>query len=180
MKYRVNVSANSTTRCPGVGGGSGGVGPPGGPVSTPLAAAAECAAVRTLAEVLAGTDLAGWLPPGVLAGRTAVGQLHCHHRSVLGTAADAALLDHLGLQSGLCDGCCGLAGNFGFERGHYAISQAVAAGRLYPSLRAAAPDAVLLADGFSCRTQIAQGTGRRARHLAELLADTLPDPDAPP
>jgi FAD/FMN-containing dehydrogenase/Fe-S oxidoreductase len=139
------------------------------PAAAPLAAA-----VRTMAEVLAGTDLAGWLPPGALAGRTAAGQVHCHQRSVLGTAADAALLAHLGADWRLCDGCCGLAGNFGFERGHYGVSQAVAADRLYPALLAAPPGAVLLADGFSCRTQIAQGTGRQARHLAELLADLLP------
>jgi Fe-S oxidoreductase len=139
------------------------------------AAGAVAGAVRTLAEVLAGTDLAGWLPRGALAGRAATGQVHCHHRSVLGTAADTALLDHLGVTAALADGCCGLAGDFGFTRGHYALSQAVAEDRLYPALRAAPGDALLLADGFSCRTQIAQGTGRRARHLAELLAEVLPD-----
>ncbi len=131
------------------------------------------AAVRTFAEALAGTDLDAWLPTGALAGRAATGQVHCHQRSVLGTAADAALLARLGVAADLADGCCGLAGNFGFERGHWEISQAVAADRLYPALAAAGPDALLLADGFSCRTQIAQGTGRRARHLAELLADLL-------
>jgi FAD/FMN-containing dehydrogenase/Fe-S oxidoreductase len=130
--------------------------------------------VRTFAEVLTGTDLDRWLPAGALAGRTAVGQVHCHHRSVLGTGADTTLLARLGLTDRLSDGCCGLAGNFGFERGHYAVSQAVAEDRLYPALRAAPADAVLLADGFSCRTQIAQGTGRRARHLAEVVAALLP------
>jgi FAD/FMN-containing dehydrogenase/Fe-S oxidoreductase len=131
-------------------------------------------AVSTLAEALADTDLAGWLPPGALAGRTIAGQTHCHHSSVLGTAADTALLDHLGLAGQLTDGCCGLAGNFGFERGHWEVSQAVAEDRLLPALRAAPDDAVLLADGFSCRTQIAQATAHRPRHLAELLADLLP------
>jgi Fe-S oxidoreductase len=138
------------------------------PAAEPVAAA-----VRTLAEVLAATDLDGWLPAGALAGRAATGQVHCHQGSVLGAAADAALLDRLGLAAELADGCCGLAGNFGFERGHWDISQAAAGERLYPLLRAAGPDAVVLADGFSCRTQIAQGTGRQARHLAEVLADVL-------
>ena len=141
------------------------------------AAGPVAAAVRTFAEVLAESDLDGWLPAGALAGRIATGQVHCHQRSVLGTAADAALLDRLGLAADLADGCCGLAGNFGFERGHWDISQVVAGDRLYPLVRAAGPDAVLLADGFSCRTQIAQGTGRHARHLAELLAELLPNPN---
>ena len=125
--------------------------------------------IRTLAETLAGTDLS-WLPrrPG-----TAVGQIHCHHRSILGTSADEALLAHVGLANKLSDGCCGLAGNFGFERGHYEISQAVAADRLYPALAAAPDGAVVLADGFSCRTQISQGTAHEPRHLAEVLADLL-------
>src|SRR5262249_17941077 len=138
------------------------------------------AAVRTLAEVLAGTDLDRWLPAGSLAGRVAVGQVHCHQRSVLGTAAGAVVLGGAGRAARRSEGCGGRAGNFGFERGHWEISRAVAADRLYPALQAAAPDAVLLADGFSCRTQIAQGTGRHARHLAELLADLLPDAGPPP
>ena len=68
-------------------------------------------------------------------------------------------------------GCCGLAGNFGMERGHYDVSVAVAETRLLPALREAGADAVVLADGFSCRTQIDQLAGVRAVHLAELLAD---------
>jgi len=138
------------------------------PAAEPIAAA-----VRTLAEVLAGTDL-GWLPAGALAGRPAVGQVHCHQSSVLGGAGpDAALLAHVGVRAELVAGCCGLAGSFGFERGHYAVSQAVAEDRLYPALRAAGPDTLVLADGFSCRTQIGQGTGRPARHLAEVLRTAL-------
>jgi FAD/FMN-containing dehydrogenase/Fe-S oxidoreductase len=132
------------------------------------------ASVRTFAEVLTATDLESWLPAGALSGRTAVGQFHCHHQSILGTDADRAVLTHLGLTAALADGCCGLAGNFGFERGHYDISQSVAADRLYPSLYAAPPDAVVLADGFSCHTQITQGTRHRPLHLAQLLAPHLP------
>ncbi len=70
-------------------------------------------------------------------------------------------------------GCCGLAGNFGAERGHEAISRAVAELELLPALRAADPEVPLLADGFSCRTQIEALSGRRARHLAEVLAERL-------
>jgi hypothetical protein len=75
----------------------------------------------------------------------------------------------------LDSGCCGLAGNFGFEKGHYEVSQTCAERVLYPALRAADRDSVVLADGFSCRTQIEQGDagGRQAVHLAELLAAAL-------
>jgi Fe-S oxidoreductase len=72
------------------------------------------------------------------------------------------------------DGCCGLAGNFGVERGHYDVSVAVAEQHLLPAVRAAGPGAVVLADGFSCRTQLDDLAGVRSKHLAELLA-----PDAP-
>jgi hypothetical protein len=71
----------------------------------------------------------------------------------------------------LDEGCCGLAGNFGFERGHHELSLAVAEQGVLPAVRAAAPGSLLLADGFSCRTQIEQSdTGRRALHFAEVLA----------
>ncbi|HZX04403.1 MAG TPA: hypothetical protein VFF46_15810, partial [Kribbella sp.] len=73
----------------------------------------------------------------------------------------------------LDSGCCGLAGNFGFERGHYDVSMAAAERVLLPKVRAAGNDTVIVADGFSCRTQIAQATDRRAVHLAELLAGGL-------
>ncbi len=73
----------------------------------------------------------------------------------------------------LSGGCCGLAGNFGFEPGHHEVSVACAEEQLLPSLRAAPRDAMIQADGFSCRTQIAQLGGVRARHLAELLAEGL-------
>jgi Fe-S oxidoreductase len=71
-------------------------------------------------------------------------------------------------------GCCGLAGNFGVERGHYEVSVAVAETALLPAVRAAPHDAVILADGFSCRTQLEQLAGVQSRHLVELLADHLP------
>ena len=74
----------------------------------------------------------------------------------------------------LDSGCCGLAGNFGFERGHYDVSKAVAEDRMLPAIRAASPDTVVVSDGFSCRTQIAQESGRTPVHLAELLRRALP------
>jgi FAD/FMN-containing dehydrogenase/Fe-S oxidoreductase len=129
--------------------------------------AAEVASgVRTLAEHLATLD--DWSSPD-LSGRTLVVQPHCHHASVLGWARDAALLSATGAAVRTLDGCCGLAGSFGVERGHYEVSVAVAEHALLPAVRAADHDAVLVADGFSCRTQIADLTGRRAVHLAELL-----------
>ena len=70
-------------------------------------------------------------------------------------------------------GCCGLAGNFGMERGHYEVSVAVAEASLLPALRRAAPGTVFLADGFSCRTQALQLAGIQGRHLAQLLAEGL-------
>jgi Fe-S oxidoreductase len=70
-------------------------------------------------------------------------------------------------------GCCGLAGNFGFENGHFDISKAVAERTLLPAVEGAPEDAVLLADGYSCRTQVQQLAGKRPAHLAELLAEAL-------
>ncbi|HET6210689.1 MAG TPA: hypothetical protein VFD94_09925, partial [Jatrophihabitans sp.] len=70
-------------------------------------------------------------------------------------------------------GCCGLAGNFGVERGHFEVSVAVAEQALLPAVRQADPATVLLADGFSCRTQLEQLSDRTGQHLAELLAQRL-------
>jgi Fe-S oxidoreductase len=130
------------------------------------AAAVVARAAATLAEVLAGTP--GWAPPD-LGGVVAVAQPHCHQHAVLGWEADRALLARAGTRVTAVGGCCGLAGNFGAERGHYDVSVAVAETALLPAVRAAPPDAVLLADGFSCRTQLDHLAGRRALHLAELL-----------
>ena len=88
----------------------------------------------------------------------------------MGWEADAALLRDAGAHVDQVGGCCGLAGNFGAERGHYDVSVAVAENALLPALRDADLDGVVLADGFSCRTQIGELAGRRSRHLAELLA----------
>ncbi|MFF1559926.1 FAD-binding and (Fe-S)-binding domain-containing protein [Streptomyces sp. NPDC058279] len=134
-------------------------------------AARLAAAVRTFAETLE-EYAPQWRPPRL--DRPVAGQTHCHQHAVLGDAADRRLRERAGLTGGLSGGCCGLAGDFGFEPGHHDLSVACAEEQLLPALRAAPPEAVFLADGYSCRTQIAQlGEGRRARHLAEVLADVL-------
>jgi len=127
-------------------------------------------AVKTLAELLRATD--GWTPPD-LSGVSGVAQPHCHHQAVLGWEADAALLAEAGATVAAVGGCCGLAGNFGVERGHYDVSVAVAETALLPAVRAAGPGAAVLADGFSCRTQLDQLAGVPGRHLAEVLAAAM-------
>ena len=123
--------------------------------------------VFTLAELLGRTP--NWSPPD-LSGIELVVQPHCHHASVLGWQADATLLAATGATVTTVGGCCGLAGNFGVEKGHYEVSVKVAEHDLLPAV-AAHPEAVVLADGFSCRTQLAQLAGRKAITLAELLAN---------
>ncbi len=123
--------------------------------------------VKTLSEALAGAP--GWTPPR-LDGTEVVAQPHCHHSAVMGWEADAALLRRAGANLTRLGSCCGLAGNFGMERGHYAVSTAVAETALLPAVRAAGDDAVVLADGFSCRTQLSDLTPRSGLHLAQLLA----------
>ncbi|MFF3289245.1 FAD-binding and (Fe-S)-binding domain-containing protein [Streptomyces sp. NPDC003023] len=130
------------------------------------------ASVRTFAQGLEECA-PDWTPPRI--GRPVAGQTHCHQHAVLGDAAERRLRERAGLDGELSGGCCGLAGNFGFERGHYEVSVACAEDQLLPAVRAAAPGAELLADGFSCRTQLDQLAGRRARHLAEVLAEGLGD-----
>ena len=125
-------------------------------------------ATRTLAEVLSAVPAAERRLPS-LAGVEIVAQPHCHHYSVMGWDTDQALLESLGARVTRLEGCCGLAGNFGMEAGHYDLSVAVASHSLLPSL-SEQPDAVYLADGFSCRTQAAQLAGRGGVHLATLLA----------
>jgi FAD/FMN-containing dehydrogenase/Fe-S oxidoreductase len=134
-------------------------------------AAAVRAGTRTLAELLAQTP--DWSPPD-LSGVRAVAQPHCHQHAVMGWDADSALLARAGAQVRAVGGCCGLAGNFGVERGHYDVSVAVAQTALLPAVRDAPPGAVVLADGFSCRTQLDQLGQVTGVHLAQLLASHLP------
>lgn len=127
--------------------------------------------VYTLAELLsaeAPVGPANWEPPS-LAGRDVIAQPHCHQHAVVGYGADLALLTAAGAQVRTIDTCCGLAGNFGMEQGHYDTSVAVAEHALLPALREAGQDTVFLADGFSCRTQARDLAGVQGRHLAELL-----------
>jgi FAD/FMN-containing dehydrogenase/Fe-S oxidoreductase len=123
-------------------------------------------AVRTLSELLSGRS--GWRPPD-LSGLRAVAKPHCHHHAILGWSADQSLLERAGVAVERVDGCCGLAGNFGVEKGLFDVGEAVAKTALLPAIEKAGPSDVVLADGFSCRTQIRQLSGRRALHLAELL-----------
>jgi FAD/FMN-containing dehydrogenase/Fe-S oxidoreductase len=160
---------------------------PGDPRAEALASA-----VKTLAELLASTD--GWTPPD-LSDVTGVAQPHCHQHAVLGWDADQALLATAGATIKAVGGCCGLAGNFGVERGHYDVSVAVAETALLPAVREAVSQAhahvqaqvqangrthgqtpaapTVLADGFSCRTQLDQLADVHGTHLAELLAERL-------
>ena len=124
------------------------------------------AGMSTLAELLTAR---GWSPPD-LTGLEVVVQPHCHQASVLGFADDLAVLEAAGATVTRLGGCCGLAGNFGMEQGHYETSVAVAEHQLLPAVRTMGPDAVVLADGMSCRVQLADLAGVRALHLAELLA----------
>jgi Fe-S oxidoreductase len=144
---------------------------PGDPAAQRLSAG-----VVTLAELLA-RDAPDWQPPTLR--RRAMVQGHCHHQAVMGMQADLALLSRLGLDWELLDtGCCGLAGSFGFTAAHYDVSLACGERKLLPLLRAAPADTLVLADGFSCRTQIAHGSGRRGLHLAQVLELALrPHPD---
>ncbi|MEU0356470.1 FAD-binding and (Fe-S)-binding domain-containing protein [Streptomyces cyaneofuscatus] len=126
--------------------------------------------VRTLAQYLE-EYAPDWIPPRL--DRPAVGQTHCHQHAVLGDAAERRLRERMGLTGELSGGCCGLAGNFGFEKGHWEVSVACAEEQLLPAVGGAEPGAEVLADGFSCRTQLDQLAGRRARHLAEVIAEGL-------
>jgi Fe-S oxidoreductase len=116
----------------------------------------------------------GWLPPQI-EGRAIV-QAHCHHKSVLEFDPERELLERTGLDVDvLSSGCCGLAGSYGYEQGEkYEISMRCAEDVLLPAVRDD-PNAIVLADGFSCRSQIEHGADRKALHIAELLARALPD-----
>jgi Fe-S oxidoreductase len=133
----------------------------------------------TLAELLARTD--SYTPPRLH--RRALVQMHCHQSAVIGTEADQQLMRKMGLELDLPDsGCCGMAGSFGYEAGEqYEVSMAAGERVILPAVRAADPDTLVLADGFSCRSQIRQGADRDTLHLAEVLAmGTRYGPAGPP
>ena len=104
-------------------------------------------------------------------GRTAIVHGHCHHKAVMKMDDERQAVRAMHLDAEVLDnGCCGMAGSFGFERDHYDISMRVAEHELLPALQRTPREALIIADGFSCRTQIEQTTGRRALHLAEVIA----------
>jgi Fe-S oxidoreductase len=123
--------------------------------------------VKTIAEFL--YDI-GWLPPQAT-GKLLV-QPHCHHHSVMGFTKDEQLLASAGYDLEVSAGCCGLAGNFGMEKGHYEISETIADRGILAKAQAA-PDRTILADGFSCRTQVKDLAGLDSLHLVQVLAAAL-------
>src|SRR5208282_1906001 len=99
---------------------------------------------------------------------------HCHHKSLMKMTAEESVLRRLGIDfQSPAPGCCGMAGSFGFEPDKYELSMAIGELELLPSVRQAPADWLIIADGFSCREQIAQGTPRHALHLAEVLQMAL-------
>jgi len=114
----------------------------------------------------------GYVPPPL--SRRVILHGHCHHKALMKINDEESLLRKMGvdLQS-LDSGCCGMAGPFGFQKDKFEISQTIGERVLLPAVRRAAPDTLVVADGFSCREQILQGTGRPAMHLAEILKMAL-------
>lgn len=129
-----------------------------------------CEQTLTLAEFL--EQVAHYQPPKLE--RRAIVHGHCHHRAIMGIQADQKMLKKLGLDFKLLDsGCCGMAGSFGFEKEHYDISLKIGERVLLPAVRAASQDTLIIADGFSCREQIAQCTDKDALHLAQVIRMAL-------
>jgi Fe-S oxidoreductase len=123
--------------------------------------------VVTLADIVAAHQ--GPWPFGEI-NIKAISQVHCHQEAKGSYDPDKAVLQKLGVDTDIIgSGCCGLAGNFGFEPGHWDVSQALGERELFPKVRGKDGDTIVLADGFSCRTQVTQGTGADASHLAEVL-----------
>ena len=124
--------------------------------------------VKTFGEFL--VTHADRLPPLTLRHKAIV-HGHCHQKALFGMDAELRVLDRLGVDYVVADsGCCGMAGSFGFEKDHYEVSQAIGERRLLPQVRNAGAETLMIADGFSCREQIAQSTDRVAMHLADVLA----------
>jgi FAD/FMN-containing dehydrogenase/Fe-S oxidoreductase len=123
----------------------------------------------TLAEFLKNED---YEPPRL--GRKAIVHRHCHQYAVMGFEAERELYEKMGLDYEVLDsGCCGLAGSWGFEKDKYDLSMKIGERRLLPAVRDAEEDAIIMADGFSCKTQVAQGTDRRPLHTAQVIKMAL-------
>jgi Fe-S oxidoreductase len=125
----------------------------------------------TLAEYLEKIE---WKPPRSSAKPRALVHGHCHQKAVLGMQSELRLLAAAGFAIDAPDsGCCGMAGSFGFKPEHHAASLAIGERVLMPAVRAASAETLIVANGFSCREQIEQMSGRKTVHLAEVLAGTL-------
>jgi Fe-S oxidoreductase len=122
---------------------------------------------------LLGEFLGSDFDAGQLGGQALV-HGHCHQKALMSMRPDQALLSAAGLQAKVLDsGCCGMAGAFGFEENHYEVSIACGERVLLPAVRNASPETLIVADGFSCREQISQTTGREPLHLAQVLSRSL-------
>jgi Fe-S oxidoreductase len=121
----------------------------------------------TLAEFL-DIHARGWEMPRLT--RKAIVHGHCHQKATIGMSAEQRIYGRMGLEADLLDsGCCGLAGSFGFEREHHEISLQIGEHKLMPMVREAAQDTLVIADGFSCKTQVEQMTERRPLHTAQVI-----------
>lgn len=146
------------------------------PNIAPLAAATKSFAEVVAPKIRQLVDTGAIPAQRIEAAGNVLTQVHCHERSAGGGAEASAILDALGFSEAQIEtGCCGLAGNWGFEKGHGEMSMQLGERELFPRVRAMDKDngGTVLADGFSCRTQIAQGTGVSAKHLAEIVAEVL-------
>jgi Fe-S oxidoreductase len=132
----------------------------------------------TLGEFLTKHD---YRPPSLY--RRALVHGHCHHKSIMRMGGEEQMIQRMGLDYGkiLDSGCCGMAGSFGFEAGHYDISMKIGAQRLFPAVNEAQRDTLIVADGFSCRHQISEAGNRQAMHLAQVLKMAIDSgPSGPP
>jgi Fe-S oxidoreductase len=112
--------------------------------------------------------------PAARQGGRAIVQAHCHHHAVIGFKAELELFERLALDvERPPQGCCGMAGAFGFAAETYEVSRAIGERVLLPAVRSEPSETLIIADGFSCREQIEQGAGRKTMHLADLLADRM-------
>jgi Fe-S oxidoreductase len=126
--------------------------------------------VVTLSELLASGRVRarGWAPPRMRAMANVQG--HCHQKAIMKIDSERRILEEMGLDAQFLEtGCCGMAGAFGYEKDKYVVSVAAAERALLPQIRAAAATTLVVANGFSCRSQIEQLSTRGALHLAELL-----------
>ncbi|MGB9035185.1 MAG: (Fe-S)-binding protein, partial [Paeniglutamicibacter sp.] len=129
--------------------------------------AAVSRATKTVSEFLRSID---WAPP--LAAEKLLVQPHCHQYAVMGYADDLKILESMGCDVEVSSGCCGLAGNFGMEKGHYEISAKIAEDGILHRV-SENPDRAVMADGFSCRTQVADLADIDSRHLVQVIAEAL-------